>query len=251
MKPITLYQFEISHFSEKVRFLLDYKNIPYNKIDVLYGAGQKVVDKLTGQRQVPVIVDPNNQKRIVHDSTAIALYLDERYPDPPLIPRDPDARAETLMLEDWLDHALGVVARRLFVWRMRGDNDFIRKTMEMNSDTLTRRLIPVMSPVLMKVLMLRDGINERSVADARVATETTLTILDNRLARAPYLMGDTPTLADFTAAGTAMLLQLPPHGYLRFPPDVAHGGVPEVQTAHKRFFEWKDKLYAKFRKKLE
>ena len=250
MKPLTLYQFEISHYSEKVRFLLDYKNIPYEKVDVLYGVGQKVVEKLTGQRQVPVIVDPNNRKRVVHDSTAIAFYLDERYPDPPLIPKDPDARAETLMLEDWLDHALGVVARRLFIWRMRGDNDFIRKTMEMNSDTLTRRLFPVMSPVLMKVLMLRDGITERSVADARVATETTLSILDTRLARAPYLTGDAPTLADFTAAGTAMLLQLPPHGYLRFPPDVAHGGVAEVQTAHKRFFEWKDGLYAKFRKKL-
>ena len=46
-----------------------------------------------------------------------------------------------------------------------------------------------------------------------------------------------------------MLLQFPPHGYLRFPPDLAHDGVPEVQAAHKRFFEWKDGMYEKFRKK--
>jgi glutathione S-transferase len=87
------------------------------------------------------------------------------------------------------------------------------------------------------------------VAEARVATETTLSILETRLARTPFLTGDAPTLADFTAAGTAMLLQLPPHGYLRFPADLAHDGVAEVQSAHKRFFEWKDGLYAKFRKK--
>lgn len=249
MKPITLYQFEISHFSEKVRFLLDYKNIPYTKWDVKYGAGQKVVRQLTGQRQVPVIVDPNNGDRVVHDSTAIAFYLEEQYPDPPLIPRDPERRAETLLLEDWLDQALGVVARKLFVWRMKGDNDFIRKTMAMNSDDLTKKLLPIMGPVLSAIMMKREGINDRSVAEARGATDRTLDILETRLAKAPYLTGESPTLADFTAAGTSMLLQFPPHGYLRFPPDLAHDGVPEVQAAHKRFFEWKDGMYEKFRKK--
>ena len=249
MKPVTLYQFEISHFSEKVRFLLDYKSIPYIKKDVNYGAGQKVVQRLTGQRQVPVLVDPNNGDRVINDSTAIAFYLEEQYPDPPLIPKDPLRRADTLMLEDWLDVALGVVARKLFIWRLKGDNDFIRKTMEMNSDDLTKKLLPIMGPVLTTIMMKRDGINDRTVAEARGATDRTLDALETRLEAAPYLTGESPTLADFTAAGTAMLLQLPPHGYLRFPADIAHEGVPEVQTAHKRFFEWKDGMYEKFRKK--
>ncbi|MFQ5458686.1 MAG: glutathione S-transferase family protein [Myxococcota bacterium] len=249
MKPVTLYQFEISHFSEKVRFLLDYKSIPFIRKDVNYGAGQKVVQRLTGQRQVPVIVDPNNGDRVIHDSTAIAFYLEEQYPDPPIIPKDPLRRADTLLLEDWLDTALGVVARKLFIWRMKGDNDFVRKTMEMNADDLTKKLFPIMSPLLMAILMKRDGINDRTVAEARGVTDRALDALETRLEAAPYLTGETPTLADFTAAGTAMLLQLPPHGYLRFPADLAHEGVPEVQAAHKRFFEWKDRMYEKFRKK--
>ena len=251
MEPLILYQFDISHYSEKTRFILDYKNLPYTRMDVLYGPGQKVVEKLTGQRKVPVIVDPNNGDQVVHDSTAIAFYLEENYPEPSIIPRDPHARAETLLLEDWLDYALGVVARRLFLWRMNTDLDFVRKTMEMNVDALTRRIFSLGGKFMMKALMKREGIDEGVVAGAREETTRTLDILETRLSRTPYLTGDTPTLADFTAAGTALLLQLPPYGYLRFPPEIAHDGVPEVQAAHKRFFEWKDGMYTRFRKKTE
>ncbi len=250
MQPLILYQFELSHFSEKIRFILDYKNLPYEKRDVLYGPGQKVIQRLTGQRQVPVIVNPNDGDRVVHDSTAIALYLDQRYPDPPLLPSDPDARAECLMLEDWLDHAMGEVARKVFIWeKMRVDQDFVRKTMDHNADAMTKRLLPLLGPILMKQMMKRDGIDERTVDEARVSAHRTLDFLERRLARDAYLTGASPTLPDFAAAGTAMLLQLPPHGYLRFPPDLAHEGVREMQEAHTRFFAWKDVMYGKFRKK--
>ena len=250
MQPLILYQFELSHFSEKIRFILDYKGLPVEKRDVLYGRGQKVIVRLTGQRQVPVIVDPNQGDRVVHDSTAIALYLEERYPDPPVLPADPDARAECLMIEDWIDHAIGEVARKIFIWdKMRPDQDFVRKTMEWSADAMTKRLLPLLGPVLMKQVMKRDGIDERTVTEARASSHRTLDILERRLAHGPYLTGASPTLPDFAAAGTAMLLQLPPHGYLRFPPELAHDGVREMQEAHPRFFAWKDGMYEKFRKK--
>lgn len=250
MQPLILYQFELSHFSEKIRFILDYKGLPWERRDVLYGPGQKVLVRLTGQRQVPVLVNPNDGDRAVHDSTAIALYLDERYPDPPLLPSDPDGRAECLMLEDWIDHAIGEVARKVFIWdKMRSDQVFVRKTMEHNADAMTKRLLPLVGPILMKQMMKRDAIDERTVAEARVAAHRSLDLLDRRLARAPFLTGAAPTLPDFAAAGTAMLLQLPPHGYLRFPPDLAHDGIGEMQEAHTRFFAWKDRMYEKFRKK--
>jgi glutathione S-transferase len=149
-----------------------------------------VLVRLSGQRQVPVVVDPNQGDRAIHDSTAIALYLDERYPDPPLLPADPDARAECLMLEDWIDHAIGQVARKVFIWdKMRVDQDFVRKTMDWNADAMTKRLLPLLGPILMKQMMKRDGIDERTVAEARTAAHRTLDILERRLVRAPYLTG--------------------------------------------------------------
>jgi len=63
---IELYQFEVSHFSEKVRLILDYKGLEYKKIEVTPGIGQLDVFKLSGQRQLPVIKDGDT---VVSDST--------------------------------------------------------------------------------------------------------------------------------------------------------------------------------------
>jgi glutathione S-transferase len=37
---LELYQFELSHYSEKVRLLLDYKGLAYRKIEITPGIGQ-------------------------------------------------------------------------------------------------------------------------------------------------------------------------------------------------------------------
>ena len=42
------------------------------------------------------------------DSSAIARYLERRYPDPPLVPADPAARAYCGLLEEWADEALSL-----------------------------------------------------------------------------------------------------------------------------------------------
>ncbi len=41
--------------------------------------------------------------RIVSDSTHILEYLEERYPDPPLYPREPARRAECVVFVDWFN----------------------------------------------------------------------------------------------------------------------------------------------------
>jgi glutathione S-transferase len=51
--------------------------------------------------------------RAIVDSTAILLYLEEQFPEPPLLPRDPAARAECLVLEDWADQAFMALSRRV------------------------------------------------------------------------------------------------------------------------------------------
>ena len=52
---LELYQFELSQFSEKVRFILDYKGLEYRKIEVTPGVGQIDVFKMSGQPKVPVL----------------------------------------------------------------------------------------------------------------------------------------------------------------------------------------------------
>ena len=68
------------------------------------------VVRASGQGLVPVLVDGG---RAIADSTAILLHLEERYPDPPLVPTRPGARAECLVLEDWADQAFMAMSRRI------------------------------------------------------------------------------------------------------------------------------------------
>ena len=86
---LELYQFKLSQYSEKVRLILDYKELDYRKIEVTPGVGQLKLFKLSGQRQVPVLKDGET---IIIDSTEIAFYLDRKYPERPIIQIDPVAR---------------------------------------------------------------------------------------------------------------------------------------------------------------
>ena len=47
-------------------------------MEVTPGVGQVAVFRLSGQRQVPVLVDGD---QVIADSSAIALHLDHREPD--------------------------------------------------------------------------------------------------------------------------------------------------------------------------
>jgi glutathione S-transferase len=58
------------------------------------------VIEVSGQGVVPVIEDDGT---IVAASTAILRHLEERYPDPPLFPRDPARRAELDVFLEWFN----------------------------------------------------------------------------------------------------------------------------------------------------
>jgi glutathione S-transferase len=106
---LELHQFEASHYAEKVRLILDYKGLAYKKVEVVPGIGQLELFQKTGQRQVPVLKDGDTY---IADSTAIAEYLDRRYPDKPVIPTEPKQKALCMIMEQWADEVLGMDARK-------------------------------------------------------------------------------------------------------------------------------------------
>ena len=83
---LELHQFRHSAFCLKVRMVLQAKGLSFRTVEVTPGVGQVAVFRLSGQRQVPVLVDGD---QVIADSSAIALHLDQRELDPALIPTDP------------------------------------------------------------------------------------------------------------------------------------------------------------------
>ena len=110
-KP-TLIQLDISHYSEKVRWALDYKQIPHVRRSPLPGTHIPIAFALTRGESItlPLL---QMDGRTIADSTAILAAIEERYPDPPLYPADPQLRRRALELEDFFDEELGPHARLL------------------------------------------------------------------------------------------------------------------------------------------
>ena len=100
-RPIQLYESPASPNSQRVKMVLVEKNLAYEAIPVDLRKGeQKKPDflKLNPYGKVPVIVDGAT---VVYESLIINEYLEEKYPEPPLMPRDPAKRAKIRILIDY------------------------------------------------------------------------------------------------------------------------------------------------------
>lgn len=101
-RPLRIHQFRTSPYCRKVRVICDVKGIPYETAEVGMFRRSALV-RLSGGRRVPVL---EHGRTVVADSTRIAHYLEERFPDPSLIPADRAGRVATLLWEDWADESL-------------------------------------------------------------------------------------------------------------------------------------------------
>lgn len=99
----------VSPYVRKVLVCLDIKRIPYELDPIVPFFGSDAFDRVSPLRRVPVLVD---ERVAVADSTVICEYLEERYPQPALFPRDPQLRARARWLEEFADSRMGEV----FIW---------------------------------------------------------------------------------------------------------------------------------------
>ena len=103
--PIRLYDSATSPNCHRVKVVLEEKEIPYRMIPVDLKAGeQKKPDflRLNPYGKVPVIIDGQT---VIYESCIINEYLEEKYPNRPLMPADFAKRARIRILIDYgLNH---------------------------------------------------------------------------------------------------------------------------------------------------
>jgi glutathione S-transferase len=244
---LELYQFELSHYCEKIRFVLDYKGLEYRKVEVTPGLGQLDLFKLSGQRQVPVLKDGNE---VIADSTAIAQYLDQKYPDRPIYPTDAKQRAYCLILEEWADESIGINARKAMLGAFSQNPDFRTAALPASTPAFLRTLVESVPREALDVLGLGAGLGADATKAAQKAMAQNLEALCLLLNDSPYLITDHPTLADFAVAGLSMYVKFPAGDYVDIPNSLKGKGVPGLadNLAYDVFWAWRDRLYAEYRK---
>jgi glutathione S-transferase len=96
-----LYHLPLSPFSRKVRLTLAEKRIPFDlRMERIWERREEFLS-INPACTVPVLQDANGL--LLADSNAICEYLDEAYPDVPLLGRTLAERAEVRRLVAWFD----------------------------------------------------------------------------------------------------------------------------------------------------
>jgi glutathione S-transferase len=96
-----LHHFALQPSSRKLRILLREKDLDFELIDERPGDRREELLHLNPSGEVPVLVEPDGAAYA--DGQAIAEYLDETYPERPLIGATAQRRAEVRRLVAWFD----------------------------------------------------------------------------------------------------------------------------------------------------
>lgn len=214
---VHLWHIRISHYSEKVRWALDLKSVPHERHAPPPPAHMAVSLWLSRGRTLTFPVLELEGRRIP-DSTAIIAALEERFPDPALYPADPDERRRALELEEWFDEQLGPHIRRFVFHEARRDRERFAE--------MAAQAVPVpplfrrpSAAVARAFTAVRFGAASDEAAEAsRVKVVEAFDRLEAELGEGEYLVGDTFTIADLTAAALLYPLVLPDEGPLSIEP---------------------------------
>ena len=135
-KPATLIVGNyLSPYVRKVLACLHLKGVAYTLDPIVPFYGNEDFARLSPLRRIPVLQD---DQVTLADSTVIAEYLEERYPQPALYPRDIQQRARARWLEEYADTRIGdvliwryfnqLVIKR-YIWREAPDEAVIAKVL--------------------------------------------------------------------------------------------------------------------------
>src|SRR4051794_21094055 len=209
-----LWHLPISHFSEKVRWALDWKRIPHRRRVMPPGLHPLAGLVLTGGRQytMPVLVMDG---RRIGDSTAIIGALEERFPERSLYPAD---RARALELEDWFDENVGPHARRWGFSALLTEPEAVRAFALKQTEWVPVAVPTAMfAPVAKAFLAVRySTANDAGVEASRRKLVEGLDRLEAELGSGSgsgsFLVGEEFSVADLTAAALFYPLVLPAEG---------------------------------------
>lgn len=196
MSTIVLHQWEMSPFCNKVRRCLKHKGLDFSVVDY-NGLLALNAAKLSKVGKLPV-VDFDGHR--VQDSSAIARYLDEKYPAALLYPREPRALAEARMWEDWAGQSLyfyEIYFRMLDPVSLERGLDLIAKGRPGYERAILKLVFKSRYPRKLK----EQGLARMPREEVEKLFFDRLDDIETLLEGRNYLGGDAPNIADFSVVG--------------------------------------------------
>jgi len=180
-----------SHFSAKLRPALRYKQLHC----VEQPPDPREIQRRTGLGFVPVLISPDDET--LQDTTDIIDVLEQRFPEPALMPPVPLDRVLCRLFELYADEFFPIVSMRTR-WAYAENEAELRRAFAAFSGNLERgnSVADLMSSYL-PVL----GITPETIPAIDAHTDDVLAALCRHLARHPFLLGERMSLADCALMG--------------------------------------------------
>ena len=247
MATPVLYHIEVSHYNEKARWALDYKGVPHRRKAPMPMAHMAWAMTMTrGKGKTFPILRMNGDT--IDDSTRIIERLERDYPAPPLYPSEPDDRRRALGLEEFFDEELAPHIRRAAFAVVTRDSDAFAWIAAPRAGKLLHAGVKSSAMLAGPVVRKRYGINDDTAAEGREKTAAAFERLESEIGPSGYLVGDSFTVADLTAAALFFPLVRPPESD-HLPP----GEIPEPLQEFRAGFdgrpgwEWVREMYRRHR----
>jgi glutathione S-transferase len=240
---VVLLQFLRSPYNEKARWALAHHGIAHRRRTLLPGPHALAL-RGTGQTQTPVL---RRGEETIAGSAAIVRALDEGAARP-LVPREPRRAAEASALEARFDDALTPRMRALVLHTLLETPSAWVATFAEEESAPSRAFYRGVLTFAGAVIRRKYGLNEESAADGACALREALELVAEGTRATGYLVGDSFTVADLTAASSLAMVLGAAHPDMTMPeprPPRLAALVAELATHPARV--WLDTMYAKHR----
>jgi len=200
---LALYHNDMSSCAQKVRLCLAEKGLQWESRHLNLRAGEHQREwylKLNRRAVVPTLIDGDT---VVPESNVINEYLDERFPEPPLMPKDSLGRARVRLWTKQLDEDIHDACIAILSFGIAFRHQYLAR-----GEAGIRMLEQI--PSIIKRERRRDviekGLDSFHFRIAVARMELLLTEMDEALAQHAWLVGPDYTIAD--AAFTPYLARL-------------------------------------------
>jgi len=199
---LRLFDWGPSPFCMKLRSVLSYKGVPYERVPVL-GPSLMELLRRSEVRKVPAL---DIDGRLLIDSTDIAHELERLFPMPPILPADPRLQGLSHALEDWADEALYFLGL-YFQWLEPRGKPMVRKAFGATPLGIGARLFYQRR---IAAQLRGQGTGRKSAGHIASDLRRELAALTGMLAGQPFLLGAQPYLCDFAVNAQLVYMSRPP-----------------------------------------
>ncbi len=196
---LTLWGAPHSLYSGKVRSYLVKKGLPFRELFPSHPRFAGTIVPAVGQMVVPVVETVDGD--ILQDSTEIIELLEQRFPEPAMLPTTPVQRCVAHLLDAWGTEGMLATAMH-YRWSYRAEQEhFLRaefgRAIHTGPDREARLAAGAAFMGYFGGMLPSLGVDAETIPAIEAAHGELLDALDIHFQHHPYLLGGRPSIADF------------------------------------------------------